>query len=82
MSSNYIITDGTFNDNVDSYVGKDTRYILLTREEAAQYTGLNISTLAVWKRDRIPYIKLGKLTRYRLSDLNTFIEKSISKSST
>jgi len=81
MSSNYIITDGTFNDNVDSFIGKDPRYILLTRAEAAKYTGLNPSTLAVWKRDRIPYVNVGKLTRYRLSDLNAYIERSIAQSS-
>jgi excisionase family DNA binding protein len=52
---------------------------LLTRKEAAQFLGLAESTLSNWactKRVVIPTIRLGRSVRYRLSDLNHYIENS------
>lgn len=49
---------------------------LLTRAEAAKYLGLKKNTLALWaslKRYDLPYIKVGRLVKYRLSDLEDFI---------
>lgn len=51
---------------------------LLTRKEAAEYLGITASTLAVWacvKRYKLPYIKIGRLVKYRRSDLDSFIER-------
>ena len=51
---------------------------LLTRKEAAEYLGLTPRTLAVWasvKRYNIPYVKIGRLVKYRRSDLESFIER-------
>lgn len=51
---------------------------LLTRPEAAEYLGLAISTLEVWastKRVDLPYVKLGHAVRYRVADLEAFIER-------
>lgn len=51
---------------------------LLTTEEAAKYIRVEKETLAVWrstKRYKIPYTKVGRLVRYRISDLEEFIEK-------
>lgn len=51
---------------------------LLTEKESAVYLGLeNHQTLAVWrcnKRYQIPYIKVGRNVRYRLSDLQRWME--------
>lgn len=51
---------------------------LLTEKEAATYLGLeNHQTLAVWrcnKRYQIPYIKIGRNVRYRMSDLQRWVE--------
>lgn len=51
---------------------------LLTEKEAANYLGLeNHQTLAVWrcnKRYQIPYIKIGRNVRYRLSDLESWMD--------
>jgi excisionase family DNA binding protein len=55
----------------------DSTRELLTREEAAQYLGVKPQTLSVWattKRYHLPYIKVGTLVRYRLSDLEKFLE--------
>jgi len=49
---------------------------LLTNEEAAAYLGLKPGTLDVWrstKRYSLPYIKVGRLVRYRKSDLDRFL---------
>ncbi len=49
---------------------------LLTRKEAADYLGVTESTLAVWactKRYDLTYVKVGRLAKYRLADLNVFI---------
>lgn len=50
---------------------------LLTRKEAAEVLGASEGTLAVWtcnKRYPIPIVKVGRLVKYRLSDLITFID--------
>ena len=42
---------------------------LLTAEEAAKYLKVEKETLAVWrstKRYNVPYIKMGRLIRYRV----------------
>lgn len=51
---------------------------LLTREEAAEYLGVAAQTLAIWKvsgRYSLPVIKVGRLTRYRRSDLEKFLSQ-------
>lgn len=50
--------------------------ILLTRREAAAYLGVAEQTLAVWKctgRRLLPFVKIGRLVRYRKTDLDAFI---------
>lgn len=50
---------------------------LLSRAEAAEYLGVTKSTLAVWasvKRYGLPYVKMGRLVKYRKTALDAFIE--------
>lgn len=50
---------------------------LLTRAEAAAYLGLKEQTLATWastKRYSLKYIKAGRCVRYRVADLETFLD--------
>jgi hypothetical protein len=50
---------------------------MLSRREAAEFLGLKENTLAVWactKRHIIPMFKVGKYIRYRLTDLQKFVE--------
>lgn len=56
---------------------------LLTRREAAQRLGLSPHTLAVWSctgRVKIPEVRLGRSVRYRLSDVDAFVEASRARS--
>ena len=49
---------------------------LLNTAEAAAMLGVTENTLAVWrstKRYQLPYVKVGRLVKYRLSDLEAFI---------
>ncbi|MBI5173513.1 MAG: helix-turn-helix domain-containing protein [Candidatus Melainabacteria bacterium] len=51
---------------------------LLTRRQAAAYLGIAEQTLAVWKctgRYHLPWIKIGRLVRYRKQDLDAFIAR-------
>ncbi len=51
---------------------------LLTREQAAAVLGIKPDTLAVWattKRYSLPYTKIGRSVRYRLSDIEQFIQQ-------
>ena len=53
---------------------------LLTREQAAAYLGVSPRTLAVWKstgRYGLPVCKVGRLAKYRKSDLDAFIQRSV-----
>ncbi len=52
---------------------------LLNRKEAAELLGTTEGTLAVWacnKRYGLPMVKVGRLAKYRLSDLMNFIENN------
>jgi excisionase family DNA binding protein len=51
---------------------------LLTREEAAAYLGIAPQTLSIWKwakRYDLPFVKIGRLVKYKRSDLDAFIER-------
>ena len=50
---------------------------LFTPSEAATYIGVTENTLSVWRcvgRYAIPFIKVGRLVRYRVSDLDAWLE--------
>ncbi len=50
---------------------------LFTNEEAASYLGVAPNSLAVWratKRYALPYVKVGRLVKYRQKDLDAFLE--------
>ena len=45
--------------------------------KAAAFLGISKETLSVWrctKRYGLPYIRVGRLIKYRLSDLTNFVE--------
>ncbi len=49
---------------------------LLSRKEAAAYLGVTPETLAVWhctKRYQLAVVKIGRLCKYKRSDLDAFI---------
>lgn len=51
---------------------------LLTRKEAANFLGVKEITLATWKsvnRYNLPVVKVGRLAKYRYSDLLKFIDR-------
>jgi len=51
---------------------------LLTRRQAAEYLGISEQTLAIWKcqnRYSLPVIKVGRLAKYKRSDLDRFLSK-------
>ena len=51
---------------------------LLAPSDAAKYLGVSEQTLAVWrctKRYPLNYIKVGRLVRYRVTDLDAFMEQ-------
>ncbi len=53
---------------------------LLSRKEAAHYLNVTEGTLAVWlctKRYNLPVVKIGRLAKYRKSDLDNFITSRI-----
>jgi len=53
---------------------------LLSTKQASEFLGLNEKSLANSRYTgtgmEIPYIKLGKIIRYRLSDLESYIENN------
>lgn len=49
---------------------------LFTPKEAAEYIGVSVDTLSVWRcvgRYSIPFIKVGRLVKYRKSALDNFL---------
>ena len=54
---------------------------LLTPAQTAEILGVTIGTLAVWRctaRYPISFVKIGRRVKYRLADINNFIEKGVS----
>ena len=52
---------------------------LLTRRQAARFLGVREATLAYWHcvgRYNLPVIKIGRLAKYKLSDLEAFIKNN------
>ena len=52
---------------------------LMTRREAALYLGIKEQTLALWAhthRYDLPYYKIGRTAKYKLEDLDSFIERN------
>jgi excisionase family DNA binding protein len=50
---------------------------LLEEKQAAQFLQVEPGTLSVWRctgRYKIPFIKVGRLVRYRQSDLEAWLE--------
>lgn len=48
--------------------------------QAAAYLGLAPETLATWRctqRQQLAFVKIGGRVRYRLSDLQAFIERNV-----
>lgn len=53
---------------------------LLSRKEAAAYLGIAEQTLAIWhctQRYQLPCAKIGRLVRYKKSDLDAFIARNM-----
>lgn len=51
-------------------------------KQAAAALGIKASTLSVWRstgRYNLPYMKVGRLVRYRLSDLAEFLARRTSE---
>ncbi len=51
-------------------------------KQAATALGIKASTLSVWRstgRYNLPYMKVGRLVRYRLSDLAEFLARRTSE---
>jgi len=49
---------------------------LMTPEQVSAYLGVSVETLNVWrctKRYNLPYVKAGRLVRYRIEDVEAFI---------
>lgn len=51
---------------------------LVDRPEAASLIGLKEQTLALWAMSgkNLPVVKLGRRVKYRLSDIEAFVERS------
>lgn len=56
----------------------------LTDLETAQLLGVRPQTLAVWRmngRHNLPFVKVGRCVRYRLADINEWLQsRTMSKS--
>ena len=52
---------------------------LLTRDEVAAMLRLDSQTLARWaaRRRNLPFVKSGQFVRYRLSDVQAFLDHNV-----
>ena len=53
--------------------------VLLSTEDAAIYLGISARTLETWRckqKYNIPYVRIGSVVRYKISDLDNYIHKN------
>jgi len=53
---------------------------LLTPDEVSKHLGISVETLNTWRatnRYKLQYIKVGRLVRYRLNDVESFLHSRI-----
>lgn len=53
---------------------------LLTPDQVASALGLSLRTLAAWRSSRrggLPWVKVGRLVRYRRQDLTAWLESQL-----
>lgn len=51
---------------------------MMSPQQAADYLGVTVGTLSIWRCRRsypLPFVKVGRKVCYRKSDLDTFIER-------
>ena len=62
------------------WLNHNTQKKLLTRREAASYLGIKEQALALWAhahRYDLPYYKIGSTAKYKIEDLDKFIERNL-----
>lgn len=53
---------------------------LITPEQVSEQLGVTVGTLQLWRctgRYNLPYVKAGRLVRYRQSDIDDFIDRRV-----
>jgi len=58
---------------------KDT---LISAIDAAKMLGVCVNTLSIWRstgRYNLPFVRIGRLVKYKLSDINEFIKMRTNK---
>jgi excisionase family DNA binding protein len=61
----------------DNYPSGLTNSKLYTSDEAAAFLGISRETLSLWrctKRYNLPFVKVGRLVKYKEADLLAFVE--------
>lgn len=58
---------------------KRLKHQLLTPEQAGELLGVGLDCLAQWRvaKKYIPYLKVGRLVRYRLPDVLAFLDSQV-----
>jgi hypothetical protein len=54
--------------------------VLATPEEAATLIKIQVATLQKWRstgENNIPYVKIGRSVRYRVSDLKAYVDRHV-----
>jgi len=55
---------------------------LLTPKECSEILGIKVQTMAVWRTTRryhLPWVRSGRLIRYKIEDVKRFIEERTEK---
>jgi len=63
---------------LQQHAGHDPERVLLTPETVAHCLDLQPKTLEAWRRagQELPFVKLGRRVKYRLSDVLGFIDRN------
>ncbi|MCR5812882.1 MAG: helix-turn-helix domain-containing protein [Desulfovibrio sp.] len=63
--------------SIQECVQQEQRLALRTEKQASEILNIPLATLRKWRcfRENLPFVKIGRSVRYRLSDLTEFLDK-------
>lgn len=80
MTTNHSVNTAAIKAEIAAQLGFDPKSppVSIDDKQAAEVLDVKSTTLAVWRstgRYNLPYLKVGRLVKYRLSDLAEFLAR-------
>jgi excisionase family DNA binding protein len=72
MENEHAVSHDVYNEKAAPLADAAGR--LLNKAELARFCGVRVRTIENWMRLGLPYFKIGRTVRFKLSDINAHLE--------